>query len=319
MLLRSIKTEFVCQEYLKKLKRENRKITTRATYQNKIETYILPNLPKMMKSINNTACENFISVLIEKKLSNKTINDVITILNSILSFAFNRKYKKEFIKIKKLKENKNDKIEIFTDEEQERLVNYILKHLTPFNFAILLTLTTGLRVAELAALKKENVYDDFIFVEHNLLRVKNLDNPEIESKTLIIVTDTKSEDSEREIPMDDFVINLYKQLNYTADNSYITTKTENYTESKQIERKFKELLTACNIKYRKFHTLRHTFAMNCVRNGMKIEVLAKLMGHSDIRVTLKYYIHYSLELKREAMYKSIPNWLKNLKLGMAMS
>lgn len=318
MLLRSIKTEFVCQEYLKKLKRENRKITTRATYQNKIETYILPNLPEMMKSINNTACENFISILIEKKLSNKTINDAITILNSILSFAFNKKYIKELIKIKKLKENKNDKIEIFTDEEQETLVKYILKHLTPFNFSVFLALSTGLRLSELAGLKKEYVYDDFIFVKYNLLRVKNLDYPEVKSKTIVITTDTKSEDSEREIPLDDFVINLYKKFNYT-DNSYITTNTNKYTEGKQIERKFEELLTACNIKYRKFHTLRHTFAMNCVRGGMKIEVLAKILGHSDIKVTLKYYIHFSLELKREAIYNSIPSWLKNLKLGMAMS
>lgn len=318
MLFRSIKTEFVCKEYLEKLKRENKKITTRATYQNKIENYILPNLPEVIKSINKTACENFISALIEKKLSNKTINDAITILNSILSFAFEKKYIKELIKIRKLKENKIDKIEIFTDEEQEKLVNYILNHLTAFNFSVLLTLTTGLRPSELAGLKKENVYDDFIFVEHNLIRVKNLDNPEIESKTIVITTDTKSEDSEREIPLDKVVINLYKKLNYN-DNSYITTATGTYTETKQIERKFKKLLKACNIKYRKPHILRHTFAMNCVRGGMKIEVLAKLLGHSDIKVTLKYYIHYSLELKREAMYKSIPSWLENLKLDIAMS
>lgn len=318
MLLRSVKTEFVCQEYLKKLKRENRKLTTRATYQNKIETYILPNLPEIMKSINNTACENFINVLIEKKLSNKTINDSITILNSILSFAFKRKYIKELIKIKKLKENKTDKIEIFTDEEQERLVNYILKHLTPFNFAIFLTLNTGLRPSELAGLKKEYVYDDFIFVKYNLLRVKNLDYPEIKSKTIVIRTDTKSDDSEREIPLNEVVVNLYKKFNYN-DDTYITTGTNKYTEERQIKREFEKLLKACNIKYRKPHTLRHTFAMNCVRNGMKIEVLAKLLGHSDIKVTLKYYIHYSLELKRQALYNSIPAWLKNLKLDMEMS
>lgn len=318
MLLRSVKTEFVCQEYLEKLKKENKKMTTRATYQNKIETYILPNLPEYVKSICKTDCQSLVDHLIKKELSNKTINDVITILNSILSFAFNKKYKKELIKIKKLKENKNDEIEIFTDEEQEKLVNYILKHLTPFNFAIFLTLMTGLRPSELAGLTKEYVYDDFIFVKYNLLRVKNLDYPEIKSKTIVIRTDTKSDDSEREIPLNEILKILYNKLDY-PDNSYITTGTNKYTEDRQIKREFERLLKACNIKYRKPHTLRHTFAMNCVRNGMKIEVLAKLMGHSDIKVTLKYYIHYSLELKREALYNSVPAWLKNLKLEFVMS
>lgn len=315
MLFRSVNTKFVCQEYLEKLKRENKKQTTRATYQNKIENYILPYIPKVMKSINSSDCQNLVNILLEKKLSNKTINDTVTLLNSILFFAFEKKYKKELIKIKKIKEDKTDNIEIFSDEEQEKLVNYILKHLTPFNFSVLLTLGTGLRVSELAAIRQENVYDDFIFVEHNLLRVKNLDDDTVKSKTTIVITDTKSNDSKREIPLLEVLVELYDKLNYQS-NSYITTKTNKYTESRQIERKFKKLLKECNIKYRNFHTLRHTFAMNCVRQGMKIEVLAKILGHSDIKITLKYYIHYSLELKREAMYNSIPSCLKNLRLNV---
>lgn len=305
MLLRSVKTEFVCQEYLQKLKTENKKMTTRATYQNKIETYILPHLPNSMRSICRSDCQKLINFLIEKKLSNKTINDVITILNSILSFALEKKYIKRLIKVEKLKENKSDDIEVFTDNEQEKIVRYVLNHLTPFSFCVLLTLTTGIRVSELSALKKENVYDDFIFIEHNLSRVKNLDDNTIKSKTIVMLTDTKSSDSKRKIPLLDIVIKNYKILEYKK-NSYLTTGTCHYTESRQIERKFKRMLKECNVKYRKFHTLRHTFAMNHVRNGMKIEVLAELLGHSDIKVTLKYYVHYDLEFKRTAMYNTAP-------------
>lgn len=36
------------------------------------------------------------------------------------------------------------------------------------------------------------------------------------------------------------------------------------------------------------HTLRRTFAINCLRGGMDIFVLAKLMGHSDITVLKQY-------------------------------
>lgn len=36
------------------------------------------------------------------------------------------------------------------------------------------------------------------------------------------------------------------------------------------------------------HTFRRTFALNCLRNGMNIYVLARLMGHADITVLRQY-------------------------------
>ena len=36
------------------------------------------------------------------------------------------------------------------------------------------------------------------------------------------------------------------------------------------------------------HQLRRTFAINCLRNGMDVYILAKLMGHADISVLRRY-------------------------------
>ncbi len=36
------------------------------------------------------------------------------------------------------------------------------------------------------------------------------------------------------------------------------------------------------------HTFRRTFAINCLRNGMNIYVLARLMGHTDIIILRQY-------------------------------
>lgn len=49
------------------------------------------------------------------------------------------------------------------------------------------------------------------------------------------------------------------------------------------------LRRASGVKNLTAHTLRRTFAINCLRNGMNIYVLAKLMGHADITV-LKHYL-----------------------------
>ena len=36
------------------------------------------------------------------------------------------------------------------------------------------------------------------------------------------------------------------------------------------------------------HTFRCTFALSCLRNGMNIDVLARLMGHADITILRQY-------------------------------
>lgn len=47
------------------------------------------------------------------------------------------------------------------------------------------------------------------------------------------------------------------------------------------------------------HTFRRTFAITCLRNGMDIFVLARLMGHSDIAMLRKYLAHVAEDLAAE--------------------
>lgn len=50
----------------------------------------------------------------------------------------------------------------------------------------------------------------------------------------------------------------------------------------------KRLRKATGIAICSAHTFRRTFAINCLRNGMDIFVLAKLMGHADLTVLRQY-------------------------------
>ncbi|CAN5771660.1 hypothetical protein BH10CHL1_BH10CHL1_24290 [soil metagenome] len=51
----------------------------------------------------------------------------------------------------------------------------------------------------------------------------------------------------------------------------------------------KRLRKACGVKECHAHAFRRTFAINCLRNGMDVYTLAKLMGHSGI-IVLKQYL-----------------------------
>lgn len=308
MLLRNKKTEEVCNEYLEELKRKRRKLATRANYHFKIYKYILPNLPTKIKKIQYKQCEELINIL-QEALSNKTINDVIILLNSILKFAFQKKYIKKSLKIVKLEEILNDDIEIFTDEEQTTLVKYLLSHLNYFNFAVMLSLFTGARVGELSALTTDDLKDDFIDIKHTLQRVQNIDcRDKTSPKTIITITSPKS-GKERKIPLLDILVKAKNKLNFIGRCCYVATGKPHYHEPRQLERKFKKLLKKCDIEYRKFHTLRHTFAMNCVRNNMSIETLSELLDHADPTTTQKYYIHFDFLYKKEMINNSAPPYL----------
>ncbi|MBE5036174.1 tyrosine-type recombinase/integrase, partial [Gallibacter intestinalis] len=55
------------------------------------------------------------------------------------------------------------------------------------------------------------------------------------------------------------------------------------------------------VKHRKFHAYRATFATNLARAGVPIEQTAKLLGHGDISVTARYYVHVSAEKQASAV------------------
>ena len=48
----------------------------------------------------------------------------------------------------------------------------------------------------------------------------------------------------------------------------------------------------------RFHDLRHTFATNCVNLGCDAATLARILGHSDVAITLNTYVHPSFEAMR---------------------
>jgi integrase/recombinase XerD len=47
------------------------------------------------------------------------------------------------------------------------------------------------------------------------------------------------------------------------------------------------------------HRLRHSFATEMVRLGVSLPALMQMMGHSDIRMTLRYVEVVQLDLHRE--------------------
>ena len=69
---------------------------------------------------------------------------------------------------------------------------------------------------------------------------------------------------------------------------------------------YKKVLQEIQVPYLNFHCLRHTFATRCITLGWDVRTLSEILGHSDIKITMEYYFHSSMEYKKIQMQKFEP-------------
>ncbi len=65
--------------------------------------------------------------------------------------------------------------------------------------------------------------------------------------------------------------------------------------------RFKSLLKRAGLPYINFHSLRHSFATNCIALGVDVKTLSEILGHSSVELTLNRYVHSSMERKQSCM------------------
>lgn len=199
-----------------------------------------------------------------------------------------------------IKRKKANKIEILSTTEIEKIKEKIKG--TDFELLFLLDLSTGLREGELLALtwndidlKKQTIRIDKSIKE--VYVYDDNDNRHIET----IVQVPKTLTSFRTIPVPSPIIS---KLNQTKNKNGIVFHDENinYLKAKNVSYKWKKILKDCGIPHKKFHSIRHTYASTLLKNGVDIQTVAELMGHSAIAIT-QIYLHSTTEQKYDAVNK----------------
>ncbi len=298
------------KQWLNKIKTEVKESTYAHYYQTVFKHLNTKFGGMKIKKINSNMISNFFNAL---NLSSKTKSDICVITKQIFQYALSEKYISKLPQFPKIQVEQQN-IEIFTEYEQKRLETYLFKNIDFLNLGLIVVLYTGIRIGELCALKDEDF--DFsqntISINKTMQRIKNLDKS-VQCKTKIIIDTPKTNKSIRAIPIPNFLIELTKKYySCLPNNAYILTGTKDYIEPRLLEYKFKKILKDLYIKNYKFHTLRHTFATNCVKNAVDIKTLSELLGHSSVKITLERYVHSDLNLKKRELEKLSSPFLKDI-------
>lgn len=292
--------EVVTEEWLK-YKKNTVKKSTYYNYSYSVAKYLYPSFAgKNITKIKNY--NNFIEELSDT-LSPKTVRDIVTKLKEIINF-----YEEEHntkINVKKMSLPKLNKkgIQILSNKEKQKLEKYCIEQNSLKSLGILICLNTGLRIGEVCALRWENI--DFeskkIHIEKTIERIYSKE----ENKTIVIIDTPKSITSVRTIPINSKLYNILKQIRGKSKKTdfVLTGSSEHYVEPRNYQYHFKEILKRSKVKKYKFHTLRHTFATNCIEAGMDIKSLSEILGHADVSITLNIYVHSSDKIKRKYLEK----------------
>lgn len=231
----------------------------------------------------------------KEKLSESLQKSVICIANQILAFA-NRHY---LTSIPPLKcppaKAKKKPVGTFSRAEQATLLDCIYGQMDKSRAAVLLCMYAGLRLGELCALQ----WTDIDFSGNTLTvnrTVQRIAEPGHMTKTILLETNPKSESSRRTIPLTAELLGILSQAK--GEQPYVFGG-EKPLDPRTMQYRFRNILKEAGIEGRNFHTLRHTFATNCVENGMDVKALSELLGHSDVKITLNRYVHPTMDSKRK--------------------
>ncbi len=184
-----------------------------------------------------------------------------------------------FSQVKKLfyKEN-NKRLRYLTEKEIDRLLEVSDQFPGYLKWIVITAINTGMRRQELLNLKFDQINDGFIYL-----------------------TETKTNEA-RQIPINDDLKVLFeeisegrKQRNLISPYVFCDSTGKPF---KDVKASFNAALRKANIRDFTFHDLRHTFASHYLMRGGSLKNLQQILGHKDIKMTMRY-AHLSREFQKE--------------------
>lgn len=265
---------------------------TARRYEQILRLHLLPRFGhKLLSDIGVLDIKMFKRKLRERELAASTVNHILALLRKILSDAkdwrmidSNPVGAKEFMRT-----TARIKPRGWTAEECLAFLAAVREERPRWYPLFLTALLTGLRTGELAALKWTDI--DFAGRTINVKRAFSAGKEKC----------TKP-DREFDMPIPDELVEVLLEHRSRAGRRVrvFTANDGSVLTSNNMKSTFKTCTKSAGVRKIRFHDQRRTFAEQLLVSGAQIEVISKLLNHSDIGVTQRYLQNYE-DLKRGAI------------------
>lgn len=209
-----------------------------------------------------------------------TVNRALSCLRHMMTKALEWDMIREtpFSKGKRLHLKENNVILRFLSEDEiTSLLDTCSGNMTYLNDIITCAINTGMRKGEILSLKWSQIKNGQIYL-----------------------TDTKGK-KPRQVPVNTDLEGLFKRIRKREGlrSKYVFTY-QGKPIADNVKNGFRSALKKADIMEFRFHDLRHTFASHFVMRGGDLKTLQEILGHSDIKTTMRYS-HLSKAHKAKAI------------------
>lgn len=281
-------------EYINEIK-QNIKKTTAYDYKKVIEGKLMPVFGNLKV--------NKITPIMISKWRNELLNQhsrtyvlkIFRYLNAIFRYMFYFYGYKDnpcssIARIKRLEAKKERPF--YTKDQFDAFYSKLpddLLYLTMFRTFFFL----GLRIGELQALQWKDVDLDKkeISINKTYSRFKNGENR---------LGKTKTASSNASLTIPEMLLEMYKQLKKQQEKRYIEIHEEDFVfgtdapiSDKTIHRVAQSAMKAAGLPQLTIHGLRHSCGSYYLSIGIPIDIVSKILRHSDIGTTTRIYLHVS--------------------------
>lgn len=263
---------------------------------------------KFLTEVKPIHCQKIFTDMAEEGYKTSTIYQTRIALFNMLEFA---KENEVILSNPCKKSVKSDmgkpsqKKEALTIDIQKKFIEYAKGQSYENQFRFILQ--TGLRTGELVGLKWEDI--DF---SKKAIRIQR----SMEYRYSVgewRIGEPKSKAGYRTIPLTDETIRILTEQKEKNKNIkkiqeewyefiFLSRKGEPVKNSAYDTALFK-ICDKAKINRFSMHVLRHTFATRCIEGGMMPKTLQKILGHSNIGITMNLYVHITEDEKQKEIDK----------------
>lgn len=240
---------------------------------------------KRLDEISTRDIDGFKAKKLREGLSAKSVNNLLTILRKCLDTAVDWELLSHLPKVKWLK-TVDPGFDFLDFDEAARLLDAARAE-AEWHAMILTALRTGLRVGELRALR----WQDVDLVARRLMVRRSASKDDVGAP---------KSGRTREVDLGAEVTAVLKAHRHLRGELVFCHPTGRMLTENECKHPLRRAYTRAGLRPFGWHVLRHSFASHLTMRGAPLKVVQELLGHSDIRVTMRYS-HLSPNVRRDAV------------------